>query len=100
MEPDSFGRVKRSFSVVEKALVFMVGLPVFDHSAVPPCNKAVLEYFLITRAHLLTLLLVNKCAAQSRGKVNSFLKNNINCFSQLGGKKKSNYKKEAGIRAF
>lgn len=39
LEPNSFGKVKSSFNVSEKVMVFLVGLPVFDHSAVPPCNK-------------------------------------------------------------
>ncbi len=38
MEPGSFGRIKGNHEIVEKTLVFMCGLPVFDHSAVPPCN--------------------------------------------------------------
>lgn len=38
LESDSFRRVKSRFCVSEKAVVFLVGLPVFDHSAVPPCK--------------------------------------------------------------
>ena len=41
---------------VEKVQVVLHGLPVFDHSAVPPCNCDGLEYFSITRAHLVTVL--------------------------------------------
>lgn len=38
MEPCPFGRRERSFRVGEKGLVVMHGLPVLDHSAVPPCK--------------------------------------------------------------
>ncbi len=38
LEPDSFRRVESSFRVGEKAVVFLVSLPVLDHSAVPPCK--------------------------------------------------------------
>lgn len=38
MEPDSFGRIKRNFRIMEKTFVILHGLPVFDHSAIPPCK--------------------------------------------------------------
>lgn len=38
MKSLSFRRIKDSFGIVEKALVVVYGLPVLDHSAVPPCN--------------------------------------------------------------
>ncbi len=96
METGSLGRIKRCFSVVEKALVFMVGLPLLDHSAVPPCNKVEWEYFLITRARLLTMFLVNKRAAQFKEKVNSLLKIYLNCYSGVGGTQKNKCKKKSG----
>ncbi len=56
MELDSFRRVKMDFEFVEKAQVVLRGLPVFAHSADPPCNCDGLGYFLITRVHLVTVL--------------------------------------------
>ena len=38
MEPCPFRRIEMDFKIVEKTLVFLHGLPVFDHSAEPPCN--------------------------------------------------------------
>lgn len=38
LEPDSFRRVKSSFCVSEKAVVFPNDLPVLNHSAIPPCK--------------------------------------------------------------
>lgn len=38
MKPLPFRRIEDSFGIVEKALVVVHGLPLFDHSAVPPCN--------------------------------------------------------------
>lgn len=38
MKPEPFGRIKRNFRITEKTFVILHGLPVFDHSAVPPCK--------------------------------------------------------------
>ena len=38
MEPFPFRRIKRNFGIVEKTFVIFHGLPVFDHSAEPPCK--------------------------------------------------------------
>lgn len=38
----------------------------FDHSAEPPCNCDGLEYFLITRAPLVTAFLLPKAPHKSR----------------------------------
>lgn len=38
MEPDFFRRIKINFGKVEKTFVILHGLPVFDHSAEPPCK--------------------------------------------------------------
>ena len=38
METESFRRIKRNFRIMEKTFVVLHGLPVFDHSAVPPCK--------------------------------------------------------------
>lgn len=84
MKPLSFRRNEDSLGVVEKTLVVVHRLPLFDHSAVPPCNW--LECFLITRAHLMAAVEVIKCAAQFRHNVNSNLKISHNYFPELGGK--------------
>ena len=38
MEPDSFRGIERDLGIKEKTFVVLHGLPVFDHSAVPPCK--------------------------------------------------------------
>lgn len=38
MEPDPFRGIKRDLGIMEKTFVVLHGLPVFDHSAVPPCK--------------------------------------------------------------
>ena len=38
MEPGSFRRIERDLGIMEKTFVVLHGLPVFDHSAVPPCK--------------------------------------------------------------
>lgn len=69
MEPDSFRGIERDLGIMEKTFVVLHGLPVFDHSAVPPCKKVGLEYFLIVTA-------VNDAYAR-RNAVISLLKTNI-----------------------
>ena len=38
MEPDSFRGIERDLGITEKTFVVLHGLPVFDHSAEPPCK--------------------------------------------------------------
>lgn len=38
MEPDPFRGIERDLGIMEKTFVVLHGLPVFDHSAVPPCK--------------------------------------------------------------
>lgn len=51
-------------------------MPLPDHSAASPCNEVGLGYILMKRAHLLTMVLIHKHAAQFKEKVNSFMKIN------------------------
>lgn len=54
MESGPFRRIERDLRIMEKTFVVLHGLPVFDHSAVPPCNCDLERNALITRAHLIT----------------------------------------------
>lgn len=38
MEPGSFRGIERDLGIMEKTFVVLHGLPVFDHSAEPPCK--------------------------------------------------------------
>lgn len=85
MEPGSFGRIERSLGMDEKTMVIVHGLPVFDHSAVPPCNSMRTQ---LNYKGTFDDARVIKSAAQLRDNVNSFQKIKINCFSPIGGNKK------------
>ena len=58
MEPGSFRGIKMDFGFGEKVQVFLHRLPVLDHSVVAPCNCGVVVYVLITRARLVTKILL------------------------------------------
>ena len=100
MESEPFRRIKNSFGIVEKALVVMHGLPVLDHSALPPCD-VLASYTTSSQGRVwLPALRVTKRAAQFSDNVKSFLKIYLNCFPAFGGKEKIGQEKRAETWAF
>ena len=100
MEPGSLRRIERNFRIMEKTFVIQHGLPVFDHSAGPPCKKVVVEYYLITRAHLVTAMELPN-APHNSGEMSIVLRKLIkNAFWNMEESRTEEHEKRAENKGF